>query len=190
MSDSQLINSEYSFHLLVLGCGEIARTLVSFAQHLDCHISVCDEQAKIYSWPECVEIIEEHFNTKPFPLTTATHAIIARGHIEDVQSVTNLLNFNASHVYLIASAARSQSVIDKATPLLNNPQVLSKLSAPAGIDLGGNNTAEICLSILAEIQWRCHHNKKSLRPLSELREQRISTSISGQRNKSCPGKRN
>jgi len=189
MSGSQSINSKYSFHLLVLGCGEIARTVVSLAQHLDCHVSVCDKQANNYSWPERVEIIEQHFNTAPFSLTTGTHAIIARGHEEDVQSVANLLNFNASHVYLIASASRAQSVIDEATLLLNSTQILSKLSAPAGIELGGNSTTEICLSTLAEIQWRNHNSKPSLRALTDLRSLRLNSSLTGQRNKSCPGKR-
>ena len=143
----------------------------------------------IVSWPENIKLINTHFNDEPWSLPEHTHAIIARGHEEDVQSVVNLLNHHAEHVYLIASARRAQTVIDQATPSLKNINTLSKLSAPAGLELGGNSSAEICLSILAELQWRSHNNQSSLKPLTELRTSRLDKSVSGQRDKSCPGKR-
>lgn len=178
-----------SLHLLVLGCGEIARTLVSLANHLNYSITVCDEQVEQQSWPANVKLINTHFTDTPWALPEHTHAIIARGHEEDVQSVVNLLNYHAEHVYLIASARRAQTVIDEASALLKDVTTLSQLSAPAGLELGGNSSAEICLSILAEVQWHCHNRKTSLRPLSELRSSRLDNSVTGQRNKNCPGKR-
>jgi xanthine dehydrogenase accessory factor len=178
-----------SLHLLVLGSGEIARTLVALANHLNYTITVCDEQLETESWPANVKLINNHFSNAPWSLADHTHAIIARGHEEDVQSLVNLLNNDAENVYLIASARRAQTVIDEATPLLKDVTTLAKLSAPAGLELGGNSTAEICLSILAEVQWHCHNCSTSLRPLTELRTSRLDKSISGQRNKSCPGKR-
>jgi len=178
-----------SLHLLVLGSGEIAHTLVSLAHNLDYKITVCDEQIEQHSWPANVKLINTHFTDAPWALSDHTHAIIARGHEEDVQSLVNLLNHYAEHVYLIASARRAQSVIDKAAPLLDDATTLSKLSAPAGLELGGNSSTEICLSILAEVQWHCNNSSTSLRPLTELRASRLDKSITGQRNKICPGKR-
>jgi len=150
---------------------------------------VCDEQVEKQSWPANVKLINTHFTDAPWSLPDHTHAITARGHEQDVQSLVNLLNNNAEHVYLIASARRAQTVIDEATPLLKDVKTLSILSAPAGLELGGNSSAEICLSILAEVQWHCHNSSTSLRPLTKLRASRLNKSISGQRDKSCPGKR-
>ncbi|MEJ2141958.1 MAG: XdhC family protein [Gammaproteobacteria bacterium] len=190
MSNSQLSHSNTSTaHLLVLGCGEMARQLVKLAEQMDYTITVSATQLDQFPWPTRVKLVHHHFNDEPWSLPASTHAVIARAHEEDVQSVVNLLNHDAEHVYLVASAARAQSVINEALPSLNDKQLLDRLSAPAGIELGGNSSADIALSLLAEIQWRCHGGYKSLQPLNNLRHSRLNKSASGQRNQSCPGKR-
>lgn len=172
-----------------MGCGEIARSLVKLADNTDCDISVSDTQLEQFQWPARVTLVKQHYNNQPWLLPAETHAVIARGHDEDVQSVVTLLNHHATHVYLVASARRAQSVISEASSLLKDKDLLTKLSAPAGLSLGGNSSSEIALSILAEIQWRIHQNYAGVYPLSDLRESRLDKSISGQRNQSCPGKR-
>lgn len=191
MSHSQqlnLNNSKNSLVLLVLGSGEIARTLVALAEPMHYQITVCDPALAAHDWPASVTLLNKNYNEAPFTLAAHTHAVILRGHEEDELSVVNLLNHSAEHVYLVASAKRAQSIIDYAMPLINT-DALSRLSAPAGLELGGNSSQEISLSILAEIQWRQHGSTTSLQPLCDLRAARINNSVSGQRDKSCPGKR-
>ena len=189
MSQSLQHNSKKYLSLLVLGSGEIARTLVSLAEPLHYHITVCDPQVNDHAWPAAVTLLNKNFNTVPYDLPACTHAVIARAHEEDELSVLNLLQHNAEHVYLIASAKRAQSIIDYTTPLLTQPESLNRLSAPAGLELGGNGSEEISLSILAEIQWRHHGSTASLQPLSDLRASRLVKSVTGQRDQNCPGKR-
>lgn len=174
--------------LLVLGSGEIARLLVTLAHHADYTITVCDDNVGHYSWPEDITLNATNFSEQPWPLTQHTHAIIARGHQGDAENLLSLLQHDAGHVYLIASAARSQGIIDQVSPLLPDPSLLKRLSAPAGLSLGGQSSYEIALSILAEIQWRSH-DRQPIQPLTELRASRLDNSSTGQRFQSCPGKR-
>lgn len=103
-------------------------------------------------------------------------------------SLPNALpNEGAKHIYLIASAKRAADVIRIATSLLIDSTCIEHLSAPAGLDLGGNSSMEIALSILAEIQLR-HHGKTG-QALTNLREQRIQLKSSVEHKGRCPGKR-
>lgn len=174
--------------LLIIGSGEIARLLVTLAQHADYAITVCDNNADQYHWPSGVTTKSFNFSEHAWLLNNNTHAVIARGHQADTENLTSLLQHNASHIYLVASAARAQGIIDQVTPLLSDHTQLDRLSAPAGLSLGGQSSYEIAISILAEIQWR-RHGQANIQTLTNLRASRVNNSISGQRNKNCPGKR-
>jgi xanthine dehydrogenase accessory factor len=191
--------------LLILGKGEIARCLAQLATTLGLSVTVSEPGASEFPWPKGVEIRQAIYADTPWPLAHNTHAVIARGHEADPQSVAALLNYSlqhssqqdspqnsspnrgAKHVYLIASAKRAIEVIRIATPLLIDNACIEHLSAPAGLDLGGISSMEIALSILAEIQLR-HHGKTG-QALTKLREGRISLKSSVEHNGKCPGKR-
>ena len=177
--------------ILILGKGEIARCLAELAARLHDSVMVCEPDASKFAWPQNVVIKETVFSDAPWPLAPHTHAVIARGHEGDVQSVASLLNQDVSHVYLIASAKRAQNVIADVEPMLADPTTLTRLSAPAGLDIGGNSSMEIALSILAEIQLR--HYQKTGHPLTSLREDNSHEDTArkdkARSNLLCPGKR-
>jgi xanthine dehydrogenase accessory factor len=173
--------------LFILGKGEVARCLARLAATAGYAVEACEPGAGEHHWPEGVAINEVVYTESSWALRPGTHAIIARGHEGDAQSVAALLNHGAQHVYLIASARRAQGVIADASQQLTDKTSLSRLSAPAGLDLGGNTSMEIALSILAEIQLR--HHGKSGRVLSDLREERAELNKPGRDDRDCPGKR-
>lgn len=184
------MSSTPKLNLLILGSSEIARLIVQLAQYADYTITVCDNQVDQHTWPDKVNHRPLNFSEHPWSLEENTHALIARGHEGDAENLMSLLQHRVTHVYLIASAFRAQKIIDQIKPVLPDPILPDKLSAPAGLNLGGQSSYEIAQSILAEIQWR--NNKQSspsILPLTDLRRERINKSITGQRNKSCPGKR-
>ena len=174
--------------LLILGSGEVARLLVALARHAAYTIIVCDDHSDQHHWPEGVELRSYNFSTQPWSLAAHTHAIIARGHQGDAENLISLLQHRAEHVYLIASATRAQGIIDQVTPLLSDPSMLAQISAPAGLNLGGQTSYAIALSILSEIQWRSN-DPQAIQTLTELRTERLNNSVTDQRNKPCPGKR-
>lgn len=175
--------------LLILGHGEIARCLARLADTAGYPVTVCDHGAEAFDWPGTVELIDKVYTDAAWPLANGTHAVIARGHNQDPLSVAMLLTQGAERVYLIASARRASAVIHEASAALDDPALLDRLSAPAGLALGGRDSMQIALSILAEIQWRAEGGAGSGRPLSELREQCAGQQGDAPASAPCPGQR-
>ncbi len=174
-------------HIMVLGTGEIARCIVAQAHAAGYAVTVCDPRAADARFPDGVTRVTKVFADTPWDLAPKTHAIVARAHDGDPESVASLLNHGAERVYLIASARRAERVIVEAGAQLAKSALLQRLSAPAGIELGGNGSGEIALSILAEIQWRIHGGTRA--PLTDLRRERAGQVQAQADQQSCPGKR-
>lgn len=175
--------------ILILGSGEIARYLARLAALAGFSVQVAEADVADHDWPAGVETRAAVYTDVPWPLPAGTHAVVARGHQGDPESVRCLLEQGAERVYLIASARRADNVIEAVRQNLSDPALLARLSAPAGIDLGGNGSAQIALSILAEMQWRMAGEQGELRPMTERRQARLDKTRSGQRFESCPGQR-
>jgi xanthine dehydrogenase accessory factor len=173
--------------LFILGKGSIARALARIAHASDYVVTVCEPGLAIHDWPSGVELVDKIYSDDPWSLPVHSHAVIARGHEGDAQSVVSLLQQGAEHVYLIASARRAQAVIQQAQTLAVTPLDLERLSAPAGLDLGGSESSEIALSIVAEIQWR--RQVGSLLPMRELRQSRAAKAATTIHDDDCPGRR-
>ena len=175
--------------LLILGSGEIARCLARLVDAAGWPVTVCEPDVADHEWPAAVRREASVYADAPWPLPAGTHAVIARGHEGDPDSVAALLGHGAERVYLIASARRAANVLDEVAGRGIGEDVLARVSGPAGLDLGGQGSAEIALSILAEMQWRRAGCRGELRPAVELRGRRLDKSREGQRFSSCPGQR-
>lgn len=175
--------------MLILGCGEIARYCVKLSHLLNYSVTVCASDAGQHRWPNGVTQRIHNFTSRPWSLPENTHAIIAQGHENDPRSLSALLNHRATHVYLIASAKRAKEVIQFARPHTKMPDLLNeRLSSPAGLNLGGQSSGDIALSVLAEIQWR-HHNQNASVPLVDPTRQQRPKLSSATTSLNCPGKR-
>jgi len=176
--------------LLILGSGDIARRLAWMAAQVEAlAVTVAESDVAAHHWPESVECIAASWPDAPWALPPGTHAVVARGHDRDAESLQALLERDVERAYLVASARRARDVLDTLRRALGEHASLRRISSPAGLDLGGQESGAIALSILAEVQWRRCGGTASLRPTSELRESRIAHSASGQRHRACPGKR-
>ena len=152
-------------------------------------ITVCANDAGQHRWPNGVTQRLHNFSDRPWSLPENTHAIIAQGHDGDPKSLSALLNHKATHVYLIASAKRAKEVMQMALPLVKNKDLIDeRVSSPAGLNLGGNTSSEIALSVLAEIQWR-HHNQSNTQSLTEKLYLQPHYSKNKTTTAQCPGKR-
>ncbi|MGC9456917.1 MAG: XdhC family protein [Halothiobacillaceae bacterium] len=177
--------------LLVLGTGEIARRLVAMATLVEgLAITVAESDVADHSWPEGVEQVARNWPDAPWKLGPGTHAVILRGHDRDNESLQTLLEHGAEHVYLVASARRADWVLRAAGGLSGDRDRLERISAPAGLDLGGQDSGAIALSLLAEIQWRMQGGQgRQVLTMAASRAQRIEVSRTGQRDQGCPGQR-
>lgn len=176
-------------NIVILGSRAVARELAVFVSRMGWSLTVWEKDADEHDWPEGTAMVAKVFSESPEPLPPLTFAVIARGHEGDPESVEALLRAGAERVFLVASAKRAEGVLGLVASRLNDASSLERVSAPAGIDLGGQETAAIALSLLAEMQWRAAGMQGELRPMVELRAARLERSRTGQRNQSCPGQR-
>lgn len=178
-------------HLLILGTSEIARVLADMAQHLPwASLTVAEKgiRERLDERPG-IKLIDKTWPDAPWTLAPGTHVVISRGHDRDPISVETALAADAEHVYLIASARRAVNMLEAVGTGRDDPR-LQRLSAPCGLDLGGQSSGAIALSILAELQWRSMEGSGSLRPVTEMRDARAASASTGQRFDHCPGQRN
>ncbi|MEG3638420.1 XdhC family protein [Magnetococcus sp. PR-3] len=175
--------------LLIIGCKKIGRLIARTASTLGWQVTVMDRDVPQYPWPPNVEPIAHNFLKTELGIPPYTHAIVNRGHKKDPEVIYALLERGVEHIYLIASAKRGQSIIDELSNKADDniqKKLHKRLSAPAGLDLGGENTPSIVLSILSEIQMR--HYQGSAERLNDLRPQKLANDQPDRAQKTCPGK--
>lgn len=177
--------------ILILGSGEIARALAELAQVLTYPVWLVEPGASDKlgqeEWAQGITTRDFIFADAPFALNPHTHAVIARGHEGDEASLTALVEQGAAWVYLIASARRAETVLHRVREQGVSEAQMARVSAPAGLELGGRDSAQIALSILAEIQMR--HFDKSGRPLESLRDEKLRQAANITDDGECPGRR-
>ncbi|MBI2230945.1 MAG: XdhC family protein [Deltaproteobacteria bacterium] len=121
--------------LIVVGAGHIAVPLVKIAKVLDFHVIVIDDLLK------------------EMTLTPACYIVlITRGHSYDEPCLREIIHSRAKYIGMIGSRRRIKACFqrfrdeDKVAE-----EVIERVYAPIGLDIGTETPAEIALSILGEV---------------------------------------
>ncbi len=143
----------------VFGGGHIAVPLVEFAKALEFAVVVVDDR-------------EEFANTKRFPLADAVKlgdfaevikttdflpddcvVIITRGHQHDEGVLKECLSKNKlpGYIGMIGSKDKVAATFSHLKQQGVSNELLARVNAPIGLDIGARTPAEIALSIMAEI---------------------------------------
>ena len=123
--------------LLLIGAGPVIETLEKLGRAMDFAVTVSPE----------------HSATPP-PVSGATpnaFIVVASHGAFDEDALEHALQTDARYVSLVASRRRAAAVIDALRARGVSSERLSRLRAPAGLDIGAATPAEIAASILAEI---------------------------------------
>lgn len=159
--------------LLVFGAGHVAQPLVEIASILGFKIIVVDDRPEFVDpkrFPGASGLICIDYRER-LPLdeidSSTCIIIITRGHKYDQSCLSAVLDSGAFYIGMIGSSSKVRLTFQQ---LLNQgieKKELEKVSAPIGLDLGGQKPAEIALSIMAEIVAKV--NNGSCRPLKEIK---------------------
>jgi len=84
-------------------------------------------------------------------LTPRASVVVATHADTDEDVLTHVLTTDAGYVSLVASRRRAAVIVDRLKTRGVPAERLGRLKAPAGIDIGATEPAEIAVSILAEI---------------------------------------
>jgi xanthine dehydrogenase accessory factor len=155
--------------LLVLGHGLIAETLARFGHALGFHVTVNDPLATPEAFPDADVRVTEDPDYAKAECDAETFVAIATQHKSDYEALQRVLRQKPAYVGLVASRKRSALVLERlhedGVPL----ELLRRVSAPAGLDVGAETPQEIALSILAEVVQRWRGARSTGQPLMRVK---------------------
>jgi xanthine dehydrogenase accessory factor len=123
--------------LTVVGETPVAETLVALARLLGYRAERLDHAERLS------RVVEE--------TAAPAFVVVASMGVDDEEALLTALGAGVPYVALVASPKRAAAVREKLALSGVGPDVLSRLNAPAGLDIGARSQEEIALSILAEI---------------------------------------
>ncbi|MFT3787976.1 MAG: XdhC family protein [Tepidisphaeraceae bacterium] len=142
--------------LLVAGAGHIAAALASMAPSIDFDTTVIDDRADHASaarFPSARCIVGDiESELRRFPITPNTYiVIVTRGHRHDAAALGAVIQSPAKYVGLIGSKRKVLTILrglrDAGVPV----DLLRRVHAPIGLNLGAITPGEIAVSIAAEL---------------------------------------
>lgn len=156
--------------LILAGSGYVAQALTRLATAIGWRVSLLDDRSEFVqstTLPENVTLtvgdIPELLPTLAPDAMTAL-VIVTRGHRVDQEALEAALGTAAGYIGMIGSPSKVRTIFRKLLRKGITAEVLEKVHAPVGLDLGAKTPDEIALSIAAELlRWRRHASGESLR---------------------------
>jgi len=124
--------------LLLFGRGPVVETLAKLGKAMEFNVLHASSQAEVE------RLSQRRFTQRSF-IVVASHGTF------DEEALTQALWSEVGYVSLVASRKRTAAVLESLRKSGIPPERLSRLKAPAGLDIGAVTPEEIAVSILAEI---------------------------------------
>lgn len=162
--------------LIIFGGGHIARPLVEMAAILGYHTVVIDDRPEFANrerFPKADEVICAGFEDvlgdgqlrEKIDRSTSI-VIVTHGHKYDQLCLEQVIDTEARYIGMIGSVNKVRKSFRMLLERGVNREVLKRIAAPIGLELGGKKPEEIALSIMSQIVARKYGG--SGRPLQEV----------------------
>jgi xanthine dehydrogenase accessory factor len=149
--------------LLLVGGGHVGQAVAALAATADFRVWVHDDRelyANRQRFPAADRIlvgdIGPTLSELAPSLSPATYAVVmTRGHNHDEEALAHLARSACGYVGMIGSRRKVRLIFEDLTCRGIPPEVLKRVRAPVGLDIGSQTVPEIAVSIVAElIAWR------------------------------------
>jgi xanthine/CO dehydrogenase XdhC/CoxF family maturation factor len=142
--------------LLVFGAGDDAQPLVSFAASLGWHVTVADGRAHLARperFRDAARIVPLAEALAQAPTADAA-VLMTHSYDQDREVLRAVLPLGMKYVGILGPRRRTERLAVEIAPGLgvSPDDLLARLHAPVGLDLGGHSPEAIALSITAELQ--------------------------------------
>jgi xanthine dehydrogenase accessory factor len=164
---------EPSPELYVIGAGHVGFHLARLGQEVGFRVHVVDDREKFASrerFPDAAEVVVEDIPAWIARTTLPPHVyvvIVTRGHTNDLEALRGLASRDLRYLGLIGSRAKVARIYDALTEAGIPAQMLARVHAPIGLDIGAVTPQEIAVSILGEL-IAVKHGKLKARDAAEL----------------------
>ena len=148
---------EPSPELYVVGAGHVGFHLARLAHEVGFRVHVVDDREKFANaerFPDAVEIVVEDIPSWIARAAIPAHAyavIVTRGHTNDLDALRALAQRELRYLGLIGSRAKVARIYDALIDEQMPAELLARVHAPIGLDIGAVTPQEIAVSILAEL---------------------------------------
>lgn len=142
--------------LYIAGAGHIGQALTRYALDLDFEVSVFDDRADLLAHfiPEpatrVAGAIEKTMLQRPIDDETYI-VIVTRGHRHDEKVLKAIAEAPSRYVGMIGSRRKVKVIFDDLRDLGISDDILARVRAPIGLDIGSVTVNEIAMSIAAEL---------------------------------------
>ena len=137
-------------HILILGRSPVARTLITVAKAIGYAVSVAASEADREDFPDA-DLVHTHFDLSEVKITPQTFVVVSTQGEGDEEALESALNTSAAYVALVASKKKAGKVLDYLKERGLDAEKVSRVRAPAGLDIHASSPEEIAVSILAQI---------------------------------------
>lgn len=147
-----------ALEMVICGGGHVGQAVARAARLLDFKVTVIDDRAEFASrdkFPDPqVRLLTGDFveALRSLQITPATHlVIVTRGHRHDEICLEEVIDKPARYIGMIGSRRRTTTIRERLRRAGIAPELLHRVHAPIGLDIGALTPEEIALAILAEI---------------------------------------
>jgi xanthine dehydrogenase accessory factor len=148
---------EPSPELYIVGAGHVGFHLARLAHDVGFNVHVVDDREKFANaerFPVAAEIVVDDIPSWIARTSIPSHAyavIVTRGHTNDLEALRALAPRDLRYLGLIGSRAKVARIYDALVADRMPAELLTRVHAPIGLDIGAVTPQEIAVSILAEL---------------------------------------
>jgi len=148
---------EPSPELYVVGAGHVGFHLARLAHEVGFRVHVVDDREKFANterFPHADEVVAEDIPVWLGRTALPSHAyvvVVTRGHTNDLEALRALAPRDLRYLGLIGSRAKVVRIYDQLVADGTPAEMLTRVHAPIGLDIGAVTPQEIAVSILAEL---------------------------------------
>ena len=143
--------------LLIVGGGHVGQRVADLAASVDFEVTVVDDRAEYVTeerFPSCVQRIAGQIDDvlPTYPVDEDTFCIVVtRGHNHDEEALFHLIQRPSRYLGMIGSKRKIKMIFDDLRREGVPEELLARVHAPLGIEIGSQSVPEIAISIVAEL---------------------------------------
>ncbi|MDE2125497.1 MAG: XdhC family protein [Armatimonadetes bacterium] len=144
--------------LLIVGGGHCGRALARLAAGLDFEIDVVDDRSDVavseaFPWENVrsVTCLPPDMEGLPDPDEQTWVALVSKGLATDEAALRRVLRSDCAYIGMIGSRRKRDLVFEHLRAEGADEELLQRVHAPIGLEIGAETPEEIAISILAEI---------------------------------------
>jgi xanthine dehydrogenase accessory factor len=136
--------------ILILGRSLVAQTLAKLSKTVGYRVEVVGPGVEPEKFPEA-DFLHDELSLGSVPISGETYVVVSTQGEHDEEALRLAVGLSVPYVSFVASHAKAEKVMACLADQGITANSLSRVKAPAGLDLGHLSPEEIAVSILAEI---------------------------------------